>query len=69
MREGSRKILLTCTTGQVELYDLAADPREQQSVDRRMPAVVDLGLDRLAAWVQYQEDFFDGILDDAARQE
>ena len=38
MREGSRKILLNGTTGQVELYDL-----------------------------QYQEEFFDGILDDDAR--
>lgn len=64
MREGSRKILLNGTSGQPELYDLAVDPAERRSLHQRMPGVVEDGLDRLAAWVQYQDRFFEEILDE-----
>jgi arylsulfatase A-like enzyme len=67
LREGSRKILFDGTTGRVEVYDLATDPQERHSLAQEMPAVVNLGLDRLAAWVQYQEGFFQGLLGDDAR--
>lgn len=62
-REGDRKLILDDASRQSpQLYDLAEDPTERRNVAANAPEVVDKGRERLAAWVQYQDRFFERVL-------
>jgi len=61
-REGKRKVHYNATRDVLEIFDLEADPGE------RVPLEADeaerrLALQRLAAWVQYQEDLYARLAD------
>jgi lipoteichoic acid synthase len=56
-REGRHKFLFNATENTSELYDLRADPGETVNLASRSPALVRLGVERLAAWVQSHDRF------------
>jgi lipoteichoic acid synthase len=63
LREGSRKLVLDdASRHPPQLYDLAADPHEGRNIAPAHPDVVRRGRERLAAWVQYQDRFFQRVL-------
>jgi lipoteichoic acid synthase len=53
-REGDRKFIFNATTNQFEVYDLLRDPNEMRNLINEMPGVQKIILQRMAAWVQYQ---------------
>ncbi len=55
-REGDLKYIYNASRDSLEIYDLARDPNERQSIDHD-PQRRDAILERLAAWVQYQDRF------------
>jgi arylsulfatase A-like enzyme len=57
-REGDRKYIYNATTGQRELFDLSADPQERQNLISGDPEAAKAGQQRLAAWVQFQNQFY-----------
>ena len=61
-REGSRKFIYNATRDEYELYDLAKDPTEQRNLISQHPGEIDRHLQRIAAWVQYQNRMFDRLL-------
>ena len=57
VRDGQWKYVLDATSERESLYDLAADPREQESVARRDPERCKRMRQRVGAWVAFEEDF------------
>lgn len=53
-REGSRTFLYNGSTGEHELYDLAADPLQTKNLIGSHPDLACVMEQRIAAWVQYQ---------------
>lgn len=66
-REHARKFIFNGTSAAAELYDLRNDPHEFRNLARRKPEEVREGLERLAAWVQFQNRFLGRFLVDEAR--
>jgi len=63
LREGDRKLILDDASRKPpQLYDLRHDPHEQRNIASEAPEVISTGRERLAAWVQYQDRFFERIL-------
>lgn len=58
-REGDMKYIYDATTGEYEIYDLAADPLEASNLIGHDPEAKDEILRRLAGWAQYQTRFID----------
>jgi lipoteichoic acid synthase len=56
-REGDVKYIYNASRGSLEVYDLARDPTEQHNAYNGDPELREAVLDRLAAWVQYQDRF------------
>lgn len=57
-REGNLKLMLNALKGDVQVFDLAADPGERKDVSKQHPDFVKTAQQRLASWVQYQADFY-----------
>ncbi|MDB6154938.1 MAG: Sulfatase [Chthoniobacteraceae bacterium] len=55
VREGRFKYIFNSTQGRDELYDLAADPREQLNLSPNEPALRERLHQRLAAWMESQK--------------
>jgi len=53
-REGDRKYIFNASNGQYEAYDLASDPQETRNLIDQLPGERQRVLERIAAWVQYQ---------------
>jgi arylsulfatase A-like enzyme len=63
LREGDQKLILDdASRNPPQLYDLRTDPRERRNLAPEAPDVVTKGRERLAAWVQYQDRFFERVL-------
>ena len=57
-REGNHKFIYNATKNITEVYDLAADPQEENNVAGKFsPDYADKGQKRLAQWIQYQDKF------------
>jgi|GEM_PF-823530 len=61
-REGNKKYIYNATKGITEIYDLLKDPHEAKNLAADLPLEVELCHQRLAAWVQYDNKFMEGIL-------
>ncbi|MCA9964238.1 MAG: sulfatase-like hydrolase/transferase [Anaerolineales bacterium] len=57
MREDNFKLIFNASSNKYELYDLSTDPYETQNLADEMPEVVEAGHKRLAAWVQYHDQY------------
>lgn len=55
VREGRWKYIFNATTGRAVLFDLEADPDEQQDVSGQHSEICDTLRKRLAAWMRYEE--------------
>jgi arylsulfatase A-like enzyme len=67
-REGDRMLILDDASRKPpQLYDLRDDPQERRNIASTAPDVVRRGRERLAAWVQYQDRFFDRLFAAAGR--
>ncbi|MGH7848148.1 MAG: LTA synthase family protein [Candidatus Binatia bacterium] len=62
LRDENLKLILDGGSNNYEVYDLQGDPKEKTNLARKMPEFVRQGEQRLAAWVQYQNRFFDKVL-------
>ncbi|MGH2373604.1 MAG: sulfatase-like hydrolase/transferase [bacterium] len=63
LREGERKLILDdASRNPPQLYDLQQDPEERRNIASESREMVARGRERLAAWVQYQDRFFERIL-------
>lgn len=63
LREGDLKLILDDASRKPpQLFDLRDDPHEQRNIASEAPEVISTGRERLAAWVQYQDRFFERIL-------
>jgi lipoteichoic acid synthase len=60
-RDGNLKYIYNASQGSFEIYDLAKDPDEQQNLFDGNPNLQNAILERLAAWVQYQDHFIRGM--------
>ncbi len=58
LREATQKLIYNPIAGQFEVYDLARDPVEASNLAASRQGFVQLGRERLAAWVQYQQRFY-----------
>jgi arylsulfatase A-like enzyme len=56
-REGNLKCLFNATRNTIEIYDLAKDPGENENLFSPRSDAKEKVLNRLAAWVQYQDRF------------
>ena len=56
------KLIIDGATDYAEVYDLKTDPNEKVNVAERNPAFVRDGQQRIAAWVQYQNNFYKRLL-------
>jgi len=61
-REGNLKFIFDAIRNRHEIYDLSDDPKESTNIAPQMPEVVSAGHKKLAAWVQFQQKFFKGII-------
>lgn len=62
LREGDRKLILDDASRKPpQVYNLRADPGEKHNLARSAPEFVRAGRERLAAWVQYQDRFFERV--------
>ena len=61
-RDGSNKFIYNASKESYELYDLAADPTEQNNLISTRRDEIDEHVQRIAAWVQYQNRMFDRLL-------
>lgn len=62
-REGNHKFIYNATRSQLEVYDLSIDPQEMQDLSETLTAEQrQQVLERLAAWMQYQNRFFNEVL-------
>jgi phosphoglycerol transferase MdoB-like AlkP superfamily enzyme len=59
-REGNKKYIYNATKDITEIYDLEKDPNETKNLANEQDIV--LSHQKLAAWVQYQNKFMNGIL-------
>jgi arylsulfatase A-like enzyme len=66
-RDGTHKFIYDAGSNAKELYDLQVDPGESRNVAGASRGLVLLGEQRLAAWVQYQRQFFKDVLVPDAR--
>ena len=62
LRENNLKLIYNGTLNRYEIYDLKKDPNEIDNIARSMPKFVEEGKYRLAAWVQFQNKFFESVL-------
>lgn len=62
-REDHTKLIYNASRGTTELYDLLSDPLERNNIAVQFPDTVETGLDRLAAWMQYQTGYIQSISD------
>jgi hypothetical protein len=76
-REGNQKFILNATLKDMkakarkqinELYDLHEDPTETTNLADRMPDTVSHGQQRLAAWVQYHNEFMKTLLNNKSKE-
>ena len=57
-RKDAMKYIFNESTGQIEVYDLALDPKETNNLFSKTPqADIENARIRIASWVQYQDDF------------
>ena len=61
-RDGDTKVLVNATKNTTEVYNLADDPREQTNLAQLHPELVAAGHQRLAAWVQYHDQYMKRLL-------
>ena len=54
-REGDRKFIFDATTNEYAIYDLASDPGEERNLIEQSPDSRRKIVERIAAWVQYQD--------------
>ena len=54
-REGDRKFIFDATTNEYAIYDLASDPGEERNLIDQSPDSRREIVERIAAWVQYQD--------------
>jgi arylsulfatase A-like enzyme len=59
--EGTKKVIYNASGDTWELYDVRADPGERHNLARQEPEALRRGRDRLAAWVQYQREFYRAV--------
>jgi lipoteichoic acid synthase len=62
IRDGNLKLILNATNDTRQVYDIGNDPEESHNLAADMPDFVRSGEERMAAWVQYQVGFYDGLL-------
>lgn len=60
MRQGPIKLVLNASTGAAEVYDVEADPEEVRNLAAESGEFVRRATNRLAAWAQYQHDYYEG---------
>jgi arylsulfatase A-like enzyme len=61
-RDRSTKFIFNASKNTYELYDLSADPLEQRNLAGDHPAEIRDRIDRLAAWVQYQNRMYGRLM-------
>ena len=59
--EGARKVIYNASGDLWELYDVRADPGERRNLASQEPEALRRARDRLAAWVQYQREFYRAV--------
>jgi arylsulfatase A-like enzyme len=57
LRDGDLKLIYNASNDSYEVYDLSTDRYEERDVAGRHSKFREQGLDRLAAWVQFQETY------------
>ena len=57
-REGSHKLIFNASDSSFRVYDLAADRQEAYNLEGDAAEFIDVGKQRLAWWVQYQQQFW-----------
>ena len=61
-REGKTKFIYNATRDEYEIYDLSVDPTEQTNLVELYRPEIPARIERLAAWVQYQNRMYDRLL-------
>jgi hypothetical protein len=56
-RTAQHKVVFNALTNETLVVDLLKDPRETTNLAARMPALVQLSHQRLAAWIPYQQTY------------
>jgi lipoteichoic acid synthase len=59
--EGTKKVIYNASGDLWELYDVRADPGERRNLAPQEPEALQRARDRLAAWVQYQREFYRAV--------
>ena len=66
-RFGNFKVIFNETTGEIQLYDLSADPAEQKDLTDASPDRIEDFRKEVAAWVQEQQHFIDNKINTAVQ--
>jgi arylsulfatase A-like enzyme len=59
--EGTKKVIYNASGDLWELYEVRADPGERRNLAPQEPEALQRARDRLAAWVQYQREFYRAV--------
>jgi phosphoglycerol transferase MdoB-like AlkP superfamily enzyme len=68
MRDRNLKIILDTTTNKYEIYDVHADPKELKNLVKEIPTVAQQAEPWLAAWVQYQNKFYEKLFEERRKR-
>ncbi len=66
-REGDLKFIFDATDDRFEVYDVTRDPAETRNLAKKIPGETAMALQRIAAWIQYQDRMMNDLLGEEAR--
>lgn len=66
-REGDLKFIFNASNNTNEIYDLQKDPQEVSNLAEQLPDFIREGIQRLAAWIQFQDKFVQKLISDSYR--
>jgi len=58
LRDGNLKLIVDGGSNKSEVYYLRNDPKEKRNLATELPQFIREGEQRLASWVQYQNEFY-----------
>lgn len=66
-REKQYKFLYNASNDYFEMFDLSKDPTEENNIATAHPASIEMARNRLAAWVQYQNQFMNSLINQKSK--